>query len=253
MQFEGDSQQVGQRLKDWRASKDWSGGEAAARVTELTGEAVDWPTLRAIEAGEALPEPWLADALAAVYERSIDELTGPPTAAELAAAASLDLPDPRDELLRRRSPHRPRTLSPDAVPWELAPGDRIRREDLHARFGGPKTPAISVSRDTPNVFLFTNPSDGRTRGHLDRWIEDDTVYLIAGEGQKGDQTCVRGNSAILNHVRDERALRLFEGTKGTVTYAGEFTLAEEPYELAQEHAAGGPLRQVIRFRLVRAD
>ena len=252
MQLEGDTEQIGPRLKAWRAERDWSGPDVAGMVAEQTGKAFDWATLRSIEAGESEPEPWVAEALAAAFERTVAELTAPATSAERAAAESRDLPDHRDEVLRQRSPYRPHVMGDGVEPWELAPGALIRREELHDRFGGPRKSAISLSRDTPNVFVFTDPLDGRTRGHLDRWIEDGTVYLFGGEGLKGDQKFVRGNAAVLNHAKDGRALRLFEGTKGTVVYAGEFRLADEPYELAQGHEVGGPLRQIILFRLVRA-
>lgn len=251
MQLDGDTSQIGPRLKSWRADRDWSGPDVAGMVAETTGKDFDWATLRSIEAGENAPEPWVAEALATTFERTVDELVAPPTSAEQAAAASLDLPDHRDEVLRLRSPYRPHVVGEGVVPWEIAPGGLIRREELHDRFGGPRKPAIAVSKDTPNIFVFTDPLDGRTRGHLDRWIEDGTIYLFGGEGQKGDQSFVRGNKAVLEHAKDGRALRLFEGTKGTVIYAGEFRLAAEPYQLDQGHEAGGPLRQIILFRMER--
>jgi hypothetical protein len=251
VQLDGDTSQIGPRLKAWRADRDWSGPEAAGMVADHSGKAFEWATLREIEAGEATPEGWVTEALAAVFEKTVDDLIAPPSSAEQAAAASLDLPDHRDEVLRLRSPYRPHVVGEGVEPWELAPGGLIRREELHDRFGGPRKSAISVSKDTPNIFIFTDPLDGRTRGHLDRWIEDGAVYLFGGEGLKGDQSFLRGNKAVLQHAEDGRALRLFEGMKGTVVYAGEFRLADEPYELSQGHEVGGPLRQIILFRMAR--
>jgi hypothetical protein len=59
----------------------------------------------------------------------------------------------------------------------------------------------------------------------------------------------------LSHRADGRALRVFQGAKGTVQYVGEFALDElEPYTLAEAPStANGPPRQVIRFHLVPID
>ena len=35
---------------------------------------------------------------------------------------------------------------------------------------------------------------------------------------------ISGNASILNHQAEERALRVFQGARGTVTYRGEFTV-----------------------------
>ena len=78
------------------------------------------------------------------------------------------------------------------------------------------------------------------------------VFYYTGRGQRGDPLFESGNLAILNHEHDGRALRVFEGAGGTVTYVGRFELADDQpwiYERAPA-TAGGPDRQVIVFRLV---
>jgi hypothetical protein len=64
-----------------------------------------------------------------------------------------------------------------------------------------------------------------------------------------------GNLAVANHVKDGRALRLFQGTKGIVQYIGEFVLDDQdPYDWGTAHSTrGGPQRRVIRFHLRRVD
>lgn len=59
----------------------------------------------------------------------------------------------------------------------------------------------------------------------------------------------------MSHRADGRALRVFQGAKGTVQYVAEFALDElEPYTLATAPStANGPPRQVIRFHLVPID
>jgi hypothetical protein len=60
-----------------------------------------------------------------------------------------------------------------------------------------------------------------------------------------------GNAAILNHHSEERALRVFMGARGTVTYLDEFEVDDaEPFYRTDAHETKeGPLREVIVFRL----
>jgi len=60
-----------------------------------------------------------------------------------------------------------------------------------------------------------------------------------------------GNAAILNHAEDGRALRVFMGARGVVTYEDEFELEQgEPYYTTDAPETGnGPVRKVIVFRL----
>ena len=135
--------------------------------------------------------------------------------------------------------------------WHLAVGQSIRRTELHDRYGGSRQDGVSPSRTTPNVLIFTDPASGERHGYFDRWREDG-VFYYTGRGQRGDQVFESGNLAILNHSENGRALRVFEGAGGIVSYVGRFELADEQpwiYEKAPETDAG-PDRQVIVFRLV---
>jgi predicted RNA-binding protein with PUA-like domain len=140
------------------------------------------------------------------------------------------------------------------VPWTLQPGDRIRRTELHDQYGGSGQSGISPSRTTPNILVFTDPRSGERHGYLDRWAADDSFHYT-GEGQRGNQTMTRGNLAILNHDKDGRALRVFQGASGTVQYVGAFVLDElEPYtEATAPSTDAGPPRKVLRFHLLPID
>lgn len=132
--------------------------------------------------------------------------------------------------------------------WTLLPGDTIRRVELHERYGGPRQSGISPSRVTPNVMIFSDGSSGHQHGYFDDW-EGDT-FLYTGEGQRGEQRMTGGNLAILNHAEKGRALRVFQGTGGTVRYVGEFGLDDPPWvERSAPETGGGPERKVIVFRL----
>src|SRR5690606_41841534 len=103
--------------------------------------------------------------------------------------------------------------------WSLSPGDRIRRTELHARYGGRRQGGIGPSAKTPNVFIFTDRDVGKKHGYLDRW-EGDT-FLYVGEGQRRNQRMEQGNRGILEHVSEGRALRLVGGSAGGATHAGD--------------------------------
>ena len=141
-----------------------------------------------------------------------------------------------------------------AVRWTLRPGDRIRRAELHAHYGGSGQSGISPSRTTPNILVFTDPRSGERHGYFDQWATDDSFHYT-GEGQRGDQTMTRGNLAILSHRADGRALRVFQGASGTVQYVGQFVLDElEPFTITTAPSTNdGPPRQVIRFHLLPID
>lgn len=133
--------------------------------------------------------------------------------------------------------------------WELEPGTKIRRKELHDKFGGSREGGIGPSRTTPNILIFSDPSSGQHHGYFDRWEGEDFHY--AGEGKRGNQKLNRGNGALLGHKEARRALRLFWGSKGVVEYAGEFQLddANPYYWVDAPETGGGPMRKVVTFRL----
>ncbi len=133
--------------------------------------------------------------------------------------------------------------------WDRAPGDKIQRKALHEKFGGRTQGGIGPSRQTPNVFIFTDPVSGEQHGYYDGW-QPDGCFHYTGEGQYGDQRMVSGNRSILDHESEGRALRLFKGARGVVEYVDEFALdADEPwYETDAPETGGGPLRKVIVFK-----
>jgi hypothetical protein len=108
---------------------------------------------------------------------------------------------------------------------------------------------MTRSATTPNIFLFTDPTIGQEHGYYDGWVGDRFHYT--GMGQRGDQEFSHANGALLRHQADGRAVRLFKGARGDVRYLGEFALDDEAahYRTDAPETGGGPLRQVIVFRL----
>ncbi len=134
--------------------------------------------------------------------------------------------------------------------WRLAPGERVRRTELHAQYGGRQQGGISPSLESPNVFLFSDPASGLKHGYIDRW--DGAFFHYTGEGQRGDQQLVSGNRAVFEHASQKRAIRLFRGAAGVVEYVGEFSIdVNEPYYTTDApETGGGPIREVIVFKLL---
>ncbi|MER5419904.1 restriction endonuclease [Streptosporangium roseum] len=147
------------------------------------------------------------------------------------------------------------TSVPPASPaWTLKPDQPIERKKLHEDFGGRTQGGIGPSSRTPNVFVFTDPIAGEKHGYFDGWMPDG-LFHYSGEGQHGDQRMISGNASILNHQREGRALRVFQGARGTVTYLGEFEVYDKDpwYEADAPETGDGPLRKVIVFRLKPLD
>lgn len=134
--------------------------------------------------------------------------------------------------------------------WHLEPGEQIERAVLQAEYGGRTQGGIGPSRKTPNVLIFSDPIAGEPHGYYDGW-QKDGCFHYTGEGQYGDQQLKSGNASILNHEAEGRALRVFEGARGTVTYVDEFELDDDhPYYWTDAPETGnGPRRQVVVFCL----
>jgi hypothetical protein len=133
--------------------------------------------------------------------------------------------------------------------WHLKPGDRISRVELHRRYRGRQQGGISPSSGSPNIMLFTSEA-GHAYGYFDR-MHADGCFHYTGEGQVGDQELRQGNKALAEHRKDGRAVRLFDGSSGEVTYLGEYELdTQEPFYLADApDLTGEEMRTVYVFRL----
>jgi hypothetical protein len=145
------------------------------------------------------------------------------------------------------------TTVQDGPPWSTTPGTTIKRTEIHALYGGAGRGGIEPSRKTPNVLVFSDPKAGEQYGYtFDGWR--DGIFHYTGDGQVGDQRWRDGNKAIRDHDADGRALRLFDGVRGDVTYMGEFALdVQNPFYLAETLDRLREPRQVIVFRLLPVD
>jgi hypothetical protein len=132
----------------------------------------------------------------------------------------------------------------------LKPGETIKRGELHQRLGGREQGGISPSKQSPNVFLFTDQTRGAVHGYIYDGLGDDGLYHYTGEGQYDDQRMVQGNRAVRDHKKEGRALHLFDANGPRVTYIGEFEYVDHYLADAPE-TNNGRIRSVIVFRLRR--
>jgi hypothetical protein len=157
----------------------------------------------------------------------------------------------RTVALEAPSPAGPRAVeATTAATWHLRPGETILRTALHDRYGGSRQGGTIPSRSTPNIFLFLDKKIGAAHGYYDGWAGERFYYT--GHGQKGDQELRRANGAVAAHAATGKALRVFRGVSGQVTYLGEFRLDEQTpwFQMDAPEIGTDATRQVIVFRLI---
>lgn len=133
---------------------------------------------------------------------------------------------------------------------DFVPGQTIKRVELHDRYGGRRQGGISPSKQSQNVFLFTDQARGAIHGYIYDGQSKDGFYHYTGEGQLGDQRMVQGNRAIRDHAAEGRELHLFDVAAGLATYLGQFEYVDDHSADAPETGEGEE-RKVIVFRLRR--
>lgn len=148
--------------------------------------------------------------------------------------------------------------------WDIEIGDITTRRAVMERYGGSRFGGIQPSRQSPNVLIYSDPTQGELHGYnFDGWDPDpeSPVYQYTGEGQVGDQDPeAKGNGAILRHLDDGRRLRLFEAAGPNRTggkpqrYVGEFRLDPvDPWQFREAPDRQGDMRHVVVFRFIAVE
>jgi hypothetical protein len=130
----------------------------------------------------------------------------------------------------------------------FSPGQVYRRRELHDKLGGQRQGGISTPAKAPFVFLITGDS-GKQHGYSDEWTEAG-VFLYTGEGQHGDMRLAGGNRAIRDHLKNGKALQVFEQDKKDkrfLRYLGEMEYMHHEYRDAPD--TDGKQRKAIVFQL----
>lgn len=124
--------------------------------------------------------------------------------------------------------------------------DYNRFNDIHKIYGGQRQGGISTPSKFPFIFLFTGES-GHEFGYLDEF-RPDGIFWLTGEGQIGDMKFIKGNKAILDHVKNNKKLFLFEYKKSaTVQFIGEcYCLG---YHVEERPDKNNNIRDAIVFHL----
>ncbi|MYR97880.1 MULTISPECIES: hypothetical protein [unclassified Streptomyces] len=146
----------------------------------------------------------------------------------------------------------------------IDPGHVATRAEFAKAFGGGPQGGILPSKE--NVLLYADHKVSGNYGYHDGWISEendpDPIFEYTGAGRVGHQVFTGrkgvGNSAVLDHVKNGRALRLFVAV-GKVPgpsaarlhrYVGRFELdREEPFVVRQGIDEKKHERKVIVFRL----
>ncbi|MCX4470690.1 hypothetical protein OOK41_10290 [Micromonospora sp. NBC_01655] len=138
--------------------------------------------------------------------------------------------------------------------WDIQLGDVLVRRQLHQRVGGSWQGGITRPANSSDVLLFSSPAGARFGYDFDGW-RPDGAFHYTGEGQVGDQTFVRGNAAVRDHLDRGLRLRFFgEVKRSVVRYLGEFRVdPERPWYAEEARDRLGDLRKVIVFRLLPVD
>ena len=143
--------------------------------------------------------------------------------------------------------------------WLIPLGELTTRTEVAREYGGARYGGIQPSRSTPNILIYTDPSQGEQHGYVfDGWDLDESDIYYSGEGQTGDQSITKGNKAIASHVADGRTLRVFEVASGDrpggklQRYVGEFEVdSRDPYrfEWVNDPSDQRGRRRIVVFRL----
>ncbi|MBD3923291.1 hypothetical protein IEZ26_01550 [Nocardioides cavernae] len=147
--------------------------------------------------------------------------------------------------------------------WTTPIGAVMTKAEITSLYGGSIYGGIEPSNTSPNVMLYTDPSEGVSHGYkFDEWaVGEPGVFYYTGEGRFGDQELTHGNRAILEHDDSGRVLRLWAAVDGKQQpggklhrYVGAFAVdPEAPYVREDAPDTAGDLRKVLVFRLLAAE
>ena len=142
-------------------------------------------------------------------------------------------------------------MNKQVIDWPFAPGEQMKRSDVHAVFGGQEQSGIVTPANSPYILIFSDPKHGAKYGYdLHEGLREDGSFAYTGQGREGNQVFLRGNKAILNSVENGKSIRLFIANGTLVTYVGCFALADVPFEIRKAPDTNGVERDIIVFNLL---
>lgn len=121
-----------------------------------------------------------------------------------------------------------------------------RKSEIHALYGGQAQSGISTPKQHSVIFIFISAT-GEQYGYKNEYRESG-VFWLTGQGQAGDMKMAAGNKAILNHVKDNKTIYVFEYTK--TAYVRYIGLAEYlGHHAESRHDTNDETRSAIVFHL----
>jgi hypothetical protein len=138
--------------------------------------------------------------------------------------------------------------------FDLVPGDKLLRRQVHARFGGDWRRGISTPANRRNIFVFTDPVQGPKYGYdVHEGLTPEGNFLYTGEGPKGHQDLNHANRALRDSEKNGIPVRLFAVDGTAVTYVGTFVPDSPAYCSREVPDAQGVLRQALIFSLLPVE
>ena len=138
--------------------------------------------------------------------------------------------------------------------FDLVPGDKLLRRELHARFGGDWQRGISTPANRRNIFVFSDPVQGPKYGYdAYEGPTPEGGFLYTGEGPKGHQDLNHANRALRDAEKNGIPVRLFTVDGTTVTFVGTFVPDSPPFTSLEVPDATGARRQALIFSLLPVD
>jgi hypothetical protein len=147
------------------------------------------------------------------------------------------------------------TLMPIFANWPVKIGQVIKRRELHQLVGGAHQWGITSCMNRTAVLVFSNPHKARKYGY-DRWegSKPNGRFDYTGQGPLGDQdVTTRANKSLLGTKARGLPVHLFTSQGTSVTYVGEYELADDPYRWEEAPDERGLLRRVVVFHLVQVE
>jgi len=122
-------------------------------------------------------------------------------------------------------------------------GSTYKRSELHDIYGGNRENGISNCKDSPIIFIFSDPRK-KNKLYVDEWKNE--YFYYSGEGKEGDMEMTRGNKSVFNHINDNKQIHLFEKIETSqYTYKGRLQYKDLSYGESKDK--NGDIRESFQF------
>jgi hypothetical protein len=130
-------------------------------------------------------------------------------------------------------------------------GDTFKRNELHEIVSGSFRQGMTSCLNDNAFLLFHDKQSGVEFGY-DKWegLQVDGSFAYTGQGIKGNQKLIRGNSALIKAHESGKPIHLIESNKGICEYLGEYALGDPYFEIKNALDISNNEREVFVFKLI---